>query len=221
LAEAFKIRFRARPSPGAAEVIVIAGVILSAGASTRMGSSKALLDYRGETFVGRLVRVFSETCDPVVVVLGYSASRIQPHLENLRDKNLQPMIALNPAPERGQFSSMQTGLRSVPADAEGFLFAPVDCPAFESSTVRQIVSVFATRDDGKLLVVPRFEGRRGHPVCAAKQIMDEMLALPPTASAREVIHAHVDETIYIDVNDPGILTDVDDPEAYRLLEKRS
>ena len=57
---------------------MIAGVILAAGASSRMGSPKALLDYRGETFVGRLVRILSPVCDPVIVVLGYHAKKFAP-----------------------------------------------------------------------------------------------------------------------------------------------
>ena len=54
---------------------MIAGIILAAGASSRMGTPKALLEYRGETFVDRLVRVLGAVCDPVIVVLGYHARR--------------------------------------------------------------------------------------------------------------------------------------------------
>jgi molybdenum cofactor cytidylyltransferase len=69
------------------------------------------------------------------------------------------------------------------------------------------------------LVIPRQSGRRGHPVFAARSIAAELLALPPTAEAREVVHAHVDGTEYVDVDDAGIFTDVDDPEAYRRLKE--
>ena len=75
LAAAFEIDFRARPAEGPVEVI--AGIILAAGASSRMGTPKALLDYRGETFVGRLIRVLGACCHPVIVVLGYHADAIR------------------------------------------------------------------------------------------------------------------------------------------------
>ena len=191
---------------------MIAGVILAAGASSRMGGSpKALLDYRGETFVGRLVRALSGVCDPVIVVLGYHADRIRPAIA------LPARIVINPAPERGQLSSLQTALVEVPESAEGFLFVPVDCPAAEPETVARVAYTFRGRDPKIHLVVPQYRGRHGHPVCASGDIAAELLALPSTAQARDVVHAHIGDTLYLDVDDPGILTDVDDPESYRRL----
>jgi molybdenum cofactor cytidylyltransferase len=196
---------------------VIAGIILAAGASSRMGSPKALLEYRGETFVQRLVRVLSPLCDRVVVVLGYQAAEIRSGIP------ASAVITINPAPERGQLSSLQTGLASLPADADGFLFTPVDSPAVESETVERLADEFRQRDPATLLVIPRIQTptgpKRGHPVFAARAIAEELLALPPTAMASEVIHGHIPQTVYVDVSDPGILTDIDDREAYRRLSE--
>jgi len=180
-----------------------------------MGSPKALLDYRGETFVERLVRVLASVCNPVIVVLGYHAAVIRPRIES------RATVAINPAPERGQLSSLQTGLQALPAEAEGFLFTPVDSPAVEIETVERLAAEFQRRDPATLLVIPRIdmgEGvQRGHPIFATRAIANEFLALPVTGKASEVIHRHVPRTIYVDVSDPGILTDIDDPEAYRRL----
>jgi len=188
---------------------VIAGIILAAGASSRMGTPKALLDYRGETFLARLIRVLDTVCDPVIVALGYHAEEIRasPHGH--------AQFAVNPDPSRGQLSSLQTALAEVPAAAEGFLFLPVDCPAAEPETVRQIVDAFHSR--AELFVIPRHEGRRGHPVCARRELIAEFLALPPTAQARQVVRRH--PAHYLDTSDPGVLSDIDDPEAYRILVK--
>ncbi len=191
---------------------MIAGIILAAGASSRMGSPKALLDYRGETFIQRLVRVLSAVCDPVIVVLGYHADALRPAVPNAT-------IVVNPAPERGQLSSLQTGLAALPPDAEGFLFTPVDSPAVEVATIERLAAEFQRRNPKTLLVIPRFKAQRGHPVFAARAIADELSALPPTGQARDVIHGHVSDTLYIDVDDPGILIDVDDREAYRRLSE--
>jgi molybdenum cofactor cytidylyltransferase len=191
---------------------VIAGVILAAGASSRMGGHpKALLDYRGETFVGRLVRVLSGVCDPVIVVLGYHADRIRPAIEP------HVRLVVNPAPERGQLSSLQTALRELPEEAEGFLFVPVDCPAAELETIEHVAAAFRGREMGIQFVVPQYRGKHGHPVCASRDIAAEILALPATAQARDVVHGHVADTLYLDVDDAGILTDVDNPERYRQL----
>ena len=194
---------------------MIAGIILAAGASSRMGSPKALLEYRGETFIGRLVRLLSKVCEPVIVVLGYQAAVIRPSI------NGQATIVINPAPERGQLSSLQTALAALPADSEGFLFIPVDSPAVAEGTVERVAAEFRRRDPQTVLVIPRFHGKRGHPVFAARAIADEIAALPATGQARDVVHRHIAETIYIDVDDPGILNDVDDPEAYRQLMQGS
>ncbi len=177
-----------------------------------MGSPKALLEYRGETFIRRLVRVLSTVCDPVIVVLGYHADALRPAISDAS-------IVVNPSPERGQLSSLQTGLAALPADAEGFLFTPVDSPAVEVATVERLAAEFQRRASTTLLVIPRFAGKRGHPVFATRAIASELSALPLTAQARDVIHGHLADTLYIDVNDPGILTDIDDREAYRRLSE--
>ena len=194
---------------------MIAGIILAAGASSRMGTPKALLDYRGETFVSRLVRVLGESCNPVIVVLGYHADVIRHQLPSA------PKVAINPDPSRGQLSSLQTGLAALPAEADGFAFIPVDSPAVAEDTVAKLARAFEQRDPSTLFVVPRQSGRRGHPVFVARSIAAEFLALLPTAEAREVVHAHVDRTEYVDVGDAGIFTDIDDPEAYRRLKERA
>jgi molybdenum cofactor cytidylyltransferase len=190
---------------------VIAGIILAAGASSRMGSPKALLDYRGETFVGRLTRIYSEICEPVIVVLGYHADSVRLAIA------ASATVVTNPAPERGQLTSLQTGLAEVPSAAEGFLFTPVDSPGVQQATVQMLASAFRRRDPATLFVIPRYQGKRGHPVFAAPAIAREILALFPTGRASDVVHGHVAQTEYIDVDDPGILTDVDDAAAYHQL----
>jgi molybdenum cofactor cytidylyltransferase len=188
---------------------VIAGIILAAGASSRMGTPKALLDYRGETFLNRLIRVLGAVCDPVIVVLGYHAEEIRARARG------RAQFVVNPDPSRGQLSSLQTGLAAVPDDAEGFLFVPVDCPAAEPETVRRIVETLLSNDE--LLVIPRYDGHNGHPVCARGELIAELLALPAGGQAKEVVRRHAAR--YLDTLDAGVLSDIDDPEAYRMLQE--
>lgn len=189
----------------------ITAIILAAGASQRMGTPKALLEYRGETFVGRLVRVFAVACDQVVVVLGNHVEEIRPFVP------MRAKVIVNPAPERGQLSSLQTALAELPDNAEGFAFIPVDCPAVAEDTVTQLALMFAERHRTTRFVIPRIGDKRGHPVFGDRGIADELLALPPTAEARTVVHAHVPNTAYLDVADAGIFADIDTPEAYKRL----
>ena len=192
-----------------------------------MGAPKALLEFHGETFIERLIRILGVVSDPVIVAVGHHSAAIQARVKS------PVRWAVNPDPDRGQLSSLQVALRLVPDDAEGFLFIPVDCPVVRSSTVERVARAFwerAARDGHRgplspdqrerlphVLVIPRRGDHRGHPVCAAMPVRDELLSLPPTGQAREVVHRHIAETLYVDVDDAGILSDIDDPEAYRRL----
>ncbi len=177
-----------------------------------MGSPKALLPFRGETFLSRLIRVYGEICDPVVVVTGYHAEALEASVPASRVRFVR-----NPDPERGQLSSLQTGLSALPRDLEGFLFTPVDSPAVDSSTVEALAAGFRARAAGTMFVIPRFRGKRGHPVFAAPALLREFLDLPLSAQAKDIVHRYVPQTQYMDVEDAGILADIDDREAYRQL----
>jgi molybdenum cofactor cytidylyltransferase len=192
----------------------IAGIILSGGASRRMGTPKALLQFQNETFLDRLIRVFSAVCDPIIVVVGEHADRIQSGVARSRDV----LFAVNPDPERGMLSSLQCGLALVPAGAEAAMFLPVDHPHIEVSTIQTLAARFHA--DRASVTVPTYAGEHGHPVCIARQLIAELLTLPPEAKASDVIHRHVSRTLYIEVADSAVVTDVDDPAAYADLLAR-
>ncbi len=190
----------------------LAGLILAGGASQRMGRAKALLAYQGETFVDRLIGVLARHCSPVIVVLGRHAEAIRAGSKRAG----QAVLVVNENYVDGQLSSLQCGLAAVPDVAEGVLFLPVDYPAVREATVAALAAAFERRA-GSPLVVPRYQGRRGHPVCCSRELIPEFLALGRDSQARVVVHRHAHETRYVDVDDPGILLDVDEPEAYRNL----
>jgi len=188
--------------------VSIAGLILAAGESRRMGSPKALLEYRGATFLDTLIGLLAERCSPVIVALGAGA-------EEIRARTSRPArFVVNPDWARGQITSMQCGLRAVPPEADGVLFTLVDHPAVSMNTIDALL---APGQGATLLRVPRFEGRRGHPIWFARELIDEFLALPETGAARDVVRLHAGRTAFLDLDDPGIVTDIDDPAAYRTL----
>jgi molybdenum cofactor cytidylyltransferase len=179
-----------------------------------MGRPKALLPIDGQTFVDRLITVFSSACDAVIVVLGHGAEAIQQGMQ--RSAN----IVVNPDPARGQLSSMQCGLRAMPPGTDAFLFTPVDYPAIEQDTVSLLIAA-AGRNPDCPLVIPRFEGRRGHPVLCRSTLSADFLVLDAHAQAREVVHRYLDQALYVDVADAGTVGDIDDPAAYeRFLATR-
>ena len=123
---------------------------------------------------------------------------------------------------------MQTGLRTVPQTADGVLFTLVDHPNVQPSTIATLLEqqttetrqpTTETRQPTTVLAIPRFQGRRGHPIFFHHELIPQFLALPPDSQAKEVVNRYRERVRYADVDDPGILDDVDDPAAYsRLLE---
>ncbi len=174
-----------------------------------MGFPKALLRYRDETFLDTLIGLFAARCQPVIVVLGAHSDRIREH-------TLRPAsFAINADYQRGQTSSMQCGLRALPPGAESVLFTLVDHPAVTGDTLDALLR---GRASGTYLVrVPRYQGRRGHPIWFGRELIAEFLALPDDGAAREIVRGHSAQTEFLDVDDPGILADIDDPAAYGRL----
>jgi molybdenum cofactor cytidylyltransferase len=178
-----------------------------------MGSPKALLDFQGETFLDRLIGLFSRRCSPVIAVLGAHQESVRAGLRRAG----QALIVQNPDFRLGQLTSMQCGLREVPAFADSVLFTLVDHPAVEAATIDALIGGLPEAGASAPLRIPRWNGRRGHPIWISKSLVPEFLALPAASSAKEVVTRHAAEIAYIDVDDPGILADVDDPAAYQRL----
>ena len=175
-----------------------------------MGSPKALLEFQGETFLDRLIGLFSRRCSPVIAVLGAGREIVRAGMR----RSAEAVLVDNPDFHSGQLSSMQCGLRAVPADADGVLFTLVDHPAVTSATIDALLDAAPASAP---LRIPRHASRRGHPIWISVSLIPEFLALPASSSAREVINRHENRIAYIDVEDPGILADVDDPAAYARL----
>src|SRR5689334_1663066 len=161
-----------------------------------MGQAKALLPYRGESFLDRLVGVLAPQCSPVIVVLGADAARIRERVSRPAE------YVVNPDYRQGMITSLQCGLRAVPGEAEAALFTLVDHPAVSPATVGALIEGAST-----LLRVPRYQGKRGHPVWFRRELIAEFLAVPETGNAGDVVRAHAAETEFLDLYDPGITAD--------------
>src|SRR5262245_53380779 len=166
----------------------IAGGILAGGGSRRMERPKAALPIAGEPFVARISRILLETgLAPRIVVAGTHARETWDALPP--DDGIVRLA--NPAPERGQLSSLKVALRWLVAETSGcpaVLVALVDHPAVAGPTYRALRDAAADAAAGAAVFVPTHRGRRGHPVVFARSVWEELLALPDTASARVAVH---------------------------------
>jgi molybdenum cofactor cytidylyltransferase len=191
---------------------MIAGLILAAGESSRMGTPKATLTYRGCTFLERIVQTLREGgLTRIVVVLGHRAEEIQQQV-----KMEAAQVVINPAYRFGQTSSLQAGLQSLVADdLHAVLLCLVDHPAVSAETVKRIVATF--RECDAPVVIPTYHGRRGHPVLIGRQLFEELLGLTSDVGADSVVRRYRPASQFVEVEDEGIVIDVDDPESYRRL----
>jgi molybdenum cofactor cytidylyltransferase len=187
-----------------------AGLILAAGESRRMGSPKALLRYGRETFLDTLTALFSTRCSTVIVVLGAHAAQIR------ATATLPATFVENSDFARGMTTSLQCGLRNIPPDADGVLFTLVDHPAASPATLDALLAP-TNSVDTPLVRVPRYRAKRGHPIWFSRELIPEFLALPADGPARDVVARYVDRTEFLDLDDPGIVADIDSPEDYRAL----
>jgi molybdenum cofactor cytidylyltransferase len=193
---------------------MIAGLILAAGESSRMGTDKALLLYRGRTFVETNVQALRDAgLRRITVVLGH-------HADEIRGKtNLEGAeVVVNENYARGQTSSLQAGLQKLASpEVEAVILSLVDHPGFSPETVRTMVARF--RETQCAVVIPTYQNRRGHPVLIAQSLFDELLRLTPDTGANAILRQHHSEKDMVEINDPGILLDIDTPEGYQKLLK--
>ncbi len=190
----------------------IAGLVLAAGASGRMGSDKALALYQGRTFLASVVATAREAgIEQLAVVLGHHADEIRQAVDL---SGVQ--VVVNAHYHLGQTSSLQAGLRALAGgNYNALVLCLVDHPAVSSSTVRELIAAYL--DCRAPVVVPLFEGRRGHPVIISQELFGPMQALNSDQGANLVIRQYQDRTRAVPVSDSGVVLDIDDPQMLAKL----
>ena len=186
---------------------MLAAVILSGGSSSRMGSPKALLPYQGRPFLEHLLEI---AVHPKIgvrrVVLGAHAEPIA------RETNLHgDEVVINDEWKKGQLSSVQAAIRSLPAGTDGLLLCLIDHPLISKNLVSDLIEQFYAKH--ARIVVPVYEGRRGHPVIFAADLYDELLRAPMEKGARAVIWAHASELVEVSTSEEGCVLNLNDPET--------
>jgi molybdenum cofactor cytidylyltransferase len=175
-----------------------------------MGTSKAMLDVEGLTFLERVIHTHrAGGCSRVLVALTTQDGPVAAMAEEAGAD-----VVLNPSPEDGPIGSLRASLRVLDDAVEGVCFCPVDYPLIHEDTVRNLIDVF--QHGQAPLVVPTFNGERGHPVLFGRVLFDELLSDALPEGARSVVHRHLEDIASVPVDDKGTVIDIDDMEAYRL-----
>lgn len=170
-----------------------------------MGFPKPLLRLNGETFLTHTAGSMLVAVARLIIVLGAHFDAVAAAVP--ADDRIS--IIENSDYRLGQLSSIKCGLRAVAAHVDAAIVHLVDHPTVRPETFSRLAGEYEL--SGKPIVVARCSGRRGHPVLFDRSIFDELQRAPLEAGARAVVKADADRVIYVDVNDPGVLLDLDTP----------
>jgi molybdenum cofactor cytidylyltransferase len=191
---------------------MIAAIVLSAGESSRMGKPKALLRIRGKTFIEQIISAFRATkVGEIIVVLGHNAEELKPKIDPL-----SVTVVLNPDYRKGQLSSLIAAIQRLQAESakvDGVLVHLVDHPFINPAVINDMIDRFY--ESNRLIVIPTYKGKRGHPVLLSSQLFPELLSTPLDQGANAVVRAHRQETLELETEDEGVIMDIDTPNEYR------
>jgi molybdenum cofactor cytidylyltransferase len=193
---------------------MLAAVILSGGASQRMGSPKALLPYQGRPFLEHLIAV---TSNPKIgarrIVLGAHAELIADAVRLAADE-----VVINAEWEKGQLSSIQAGIRSLPAGTDGMILCLIDHPLISATLIDELIERFYSGPAMPPIVLPVYQGKRGHPVIFSSGVYEELMTAPLEQGARSVVWAHAGEVTEVVTSEQGCVLNLNDPETmHRVL----
>jgi molybdenum cofactor cytidylyltransferase len=181
----------------------ITGILLAAGSSRRFGSNKLVVPLPdGTPLVLAVVRRLQLVVNAVIVVV-HPQDQVLPEL--LATENVQVVICQNA--DAGMGASLAAGV-AASGDARGWVIVLADMPAIQISTLQRVVQAL---DNGAVLAAPYHAGQRGHPVGFRSSVRDELLTLSGEAGAREILTRHAAAVVRLDVDDAGILLDIDTP----------
>lgn len=191
----------------------VAGIILAAGKGERIGKNKALLKLNGISFLEIVAAGLSAAkCYPILIVGGADGGVVKNHALSL---GLE--FVLNKNWPAGQFSSLKAGLAGLNSNVSGTMVALVDHPLVQRQTYQELRNIFHQYTEK--VIIPLYNGRKGHPIIIPARLISEVLDFPDETTLRKVLHTHR-EAIYIhEVDDPGILQDIDTSDDLRAVSE--
>ena len=189
--------------------IKISAILLGAGESKRMGVDKLSLPWGRKTVLEHCVKTLLRSeVQELVVVLGIRNKRVKNLFQGRKVK-----VIINPYSNRGMSTSIQRGLQAIHPGCHGVLIALGDQPHLKTRTINVLIHAFEKRERG--IIVPSFQGRRGHPVIFHRRYKKELLDLKGDVGGRSIIERHPEDVGLVPVKSRGVVKDVDTWQDYK------
>ncbi|WP_339201823.1 nucleotidyltransferase family protein [Peribacillus sp. FSL P2-0133] len=183
-------------------------IVLAAGYSSRANAFKMTLPMGQMSVLEQTISKFEGLCSRIIVVAGFQAEIIQEEIAKIISKNaysFQIKFVYNDYFNQGMFHSIQKGCNEV--NAPTFFITPGDCPLVKKETVQLLA-----KHKGNV-VIPSFDNKGGHPIKLSIEVKQKILETNPESNLRVVLGGY--EKQYMNVDDAGVLMDVDTPEDYQ------
>lgn len=194
---------------------MISALVLAAGEAKRFGRCKQLMPLGEKSLLDHVLDNLRQSkVDDVVVVLGAHADEIQQRIHFDKER-----VVLNPHYADGMSTSIQAGLRALPAAAEAAMIVLADQPFVRSTTLDALVDEY--RRTRASVVLPTYNGFRGNPVIVDRALFDELMGIRGDIGCRSIFGDHAESIVKVAVDDPGVVTDIDTPEDLDTPRERS
>ena len=178
-------------------------IVLAAGFSSRTHMNKLELPIKGVPILRIVVMTLQQCCDNIVVVGGHYYNEVVEMLKEME----RVKVVHNPNYNEGMFSSVQTGVAYMTQD---FILMPGDYPLILESTYKRVIDT-----EGEI-VVPTFNGIKGHPILIRQHLIHPLLMESPLSNLKKFRDRY--QVTYLPVEDEGILKDIDTIEAYESMK---
>lgn len=190
----------------------LAAIIVAAGYSSRMEAFKPLLPLGESTVIESSISSFLEAgIENTIVVVGFKANMLKPILEQMDIK-----WVYNKNYSEGMFSSIVAGVKSLPSHVKGFFLLPADIPIVRHQTI----DILSQNYDKHDIIYPVYKNRRGHPPLISSKLFPEILRFDGQGGLKALLKKHNDSALHIEVDDEGILLDMDTYEDYLMICKK-
>jgi len=192
----------------------VAALVLAAGQSRRMGTlNKLLIGIDGKPMVRHVAEaVQGSQARPIIVVTGHEREKVEAALSGVGVAS----FVFNPDYAQGLSTSLKQGLAALPAGTEGAVVCLGDMPKVAASEIDRLIAAFNALE-GRAICVPTRRGKRGNPVLLASRLFPELSSVSGDVGARDVIAAHPELVVEVEMDGDGVLTDIDTPQALARL----